>query len=38
VSPRAELGEDLWCAEVLREELRREIALGGERVEELSDG
>jgi threonine dehydratase len=35
---RAGLGKDLLCAEVLREELQREIAPRGERAEELSDG
>jgi hypothetical protein len=38
VSHHAGLGKDLLCAEVLREELQREIAPRGERAEELSDG
>jgi hypothetical protein len=36
-SPRG-VRRGLWCAEVLREDLRLEIAPDGERAEELSDG
>jgi hypothetical protein len=38
VSHHAGLGKDLLCAEMLREELQREIAPPAERAEELSDG